>query len=184
MKIAPFTYISTLDASAGYHQILMQEEDIYKTAFTTHRGLYEWLVLPFGLKCSGNTFVRAVDTILQPHDKYAGAYVDDVAVYSLAWNAHLSHFDCTLTAFENAGMTLKLDECQFGKPKVTFLGHVVASVEKSVIESKIVAIEKIGEPTNKLRSFLGMCSFYRTYLPNFCQAAHVLTEMTKQKFPA
>jgi len=84
MKIAPCTYISTLDASAGYHQILMQEEDIYKTAFTTHRGLYEWLVLPFGLKCSGNTFVRAVDTILQPHDKYAGAYVDDVAVYSLA----------------------------------------------------------------------------------------------------
>src|ERR1700690_1505176 len=137
----------------------MQGEDIYKTAFTTHRGLYELLVLPFGLKCSGNTFVRAVDTILQPHTKYAGAYVDDVAVYSLAWNNHLSHLDRTLTAFEQAGMTLKLNKCQFGKPKVSFLGHVVGSGEKSVIESKIAAIEKIGEPTNKkqLRSFLGMC---------------------------
>jgi Reverse transcriptase (RNA-dependent DNA polymerase) len=119
-KIAPCTYISTIDATSGYHQIAMQEEDMYKTAFITHRGMYEWKYLPFGLRCSGNTFVRAVNEILRPHDKYSGAYVDDEGIHSMEWSHHLVHVDKVLNAFEEAGTTLKLGKCVGGKKKVIF----------------------------------------------------------------
>ena len=81
---------------------------------------------------------------------------------------------------------MKLSKCDFCKPKVTFLGHVVGSGEITVVESKIEAIQRIPEPSNKkqLRSFLGMCSFFRSHIPKYSEATGVLTEMTKLKYPA
>ena len=185
-KISNSKFISTLDATAGYWQLKMSPDDIYKTAFITDRGLFEWLVMPFGLKCSGNTFMRAANIILRPHTEYAGAYIDDTAVCSLEWEYHLTHLDNVLTSFENAGMTLKLTKCTFGKPFVEFVGHLVGSGTMSVIQSKVEAIRLLPEPTTKklLRSFLGMCGWYKTYIPRYSEIALTLTDMTKTKMPA
>jgi len=94
-QISGSTYITNLDCSSGYWQVKMNPRDIEKTAFVTHRGHFEWLVMPFGLKCAGD--------ILQDHISYAKAYIDDVAVHDSNWHTHLKHLDNVLTAFENDG---------------------------------------------------------------------------------
>src|SRR5207245_6045746 len=75
-------YLSLLDCTAGYWQVPMREADIEKTAFITHRGLFEWLVMPFGLKTASNTFQRVINEVLRSHSAYAHAYIDDTAVHS------------------------------------------------------------------------------------------------------
>ena len=185
LNISAASYISTLDCTSGYWQIPMRECDVMKTAFCTHRGLYEWLVMPFGVKTASNTFQRVIDDLLRPHSSYANAYIDDTAVHSLTWSEHLQHLDNVLYAFDDAGMTLRLSKCKFAQPKVKFIGHEVGSGKRSVVQSKVEAIKAISEPHTKklLRSFLGMCAFYRNYIPNYSEIALPLTELTKNRFP-
>ena len=183
MSMSNASYTSKLDAVSGYWQIPMRESDIPKTAFVTHRGLFEWLVMPFGLKTASNTFQRAMNDILRSHTSYAHAYIDDTAVYSRTWDEHLTHLDNVLSEFENVGMTLRLSKCLWALPKVQFIGHDVGSGQRTVIQSKVEAIKIVPEPRNKklLRSFLGMCAFYRSYIANYSDIALPLTEMTKNR---
>jgi hypothetical protein len=183
LDISAANFISTLDCTSGYWQIPMRECDIYKTGFVTHRGLYEWLVMPFGVKTASNTYQRVMDNILRRHSSYADAYIDDTAVYSKSWSEHLIHLDGVLTAFSEVGMTLRLSKCKFAKNKVKFIGHEIGSGTRSVIQSKVEAIKIIPEPHNKklLRSFLGMCAFYRNYIPKYSELALPLTELTKNR---
>jgi len=167
MKVASAKFLTTLDCASGYWQIPVREEDIPKTAFITHRGLYEWLVVPFGLKTAGNTFQRVMDIILAPHIDCAGAYIDDTIVHSGTWKQHLCDLEAVFQAFSDAGMTLKLSKCMFAKSSVKFVGHEVGSGKRAALKSKVEAIRAIPEPHTKklLRSFLGMVNFYRNYIP-------------------
>lgn len=185
IKMAPATFISTLDASQGYYQIKMADKDIFKTAFVTNNGCYEYLVMPFGAKGASMTYQRCVDQILRPKcAAFAHAYIDDTAIYtSGSFQQHLTHLEQVLVAFHDSGMTLKLSKCYFGKPRVKYIGHMVGSNERLPLEDKLKAIKVIEEPTSKksLRSFLGLLSFYRCYVPGFAQHAAPLTDLTKNK---
>ena len=185
LKISEAKFITTLDCVSGYWQIPMKPEDVYKTAFITHKGLFEWLVMPFGVKTASSTFQKVMNDLLQPHSEYANAYIDDTAVHSLSWQDHLLHLEGVFQAFLKVGMTLKFSKCQFGKAKVKFIGHIVGSGTRSVQHDKVEAISEIPEPVNKkqLRSFLGMCNLYRTYVPWFSDIALPLTNLTKNDQP-
>ena len=182
-RISSARYISSLDCTAGYWQIPMRPADIPKTAFITHHGLYEWLVMPFGLKTASNSFQRVMDELLREHSDYAGAYIDDTAVFSNTWSDQIRHLDKVLTAIAAVGLTLRLAKCNFGRARVKFIGHFIGSGTKTVVQDKVEAIRAIPEPHTKklLRSFLGMCGFYRMYIPNFSEVARPLTEMTKNR---
>ena len=165
-KISSATYITKLDCSQGYYQIPMAADSVSKTAFITHGGLYEWLYMPFGLKNAGSTYQRAINHILQPHQEYASAYIDDTIVYSSEWDRHMTELEQVLESYREAGMTLKLRKCDFAKPRVEFVGHLVGSGQIAVIHNKTDAISRISEPSTKslLRSFLGMATYYRTFI--------------------
>ena len=81
---------------------------------------------------------------------------------------------------------MRLSKCKFGQSSVTFIGHVVGSGKRSVVQSRVEVIKAIPDFHTKklLRSFLGMCAFYRNYIPNYSEIALPLTEMTKNKFPS
>ena len=180
-KMAPSTYITTLDCTAGYYQLRMTPESVPLTAFTTHRGIFEFKVMPFGLRCAGQSYQRAIDQMLAPHQEYAAGYIDDVSVFSGDWVTHLIHVQYVLQEFKDHGMTLKLKKCAFARPKVQFLGHMVGSGKISVVQSKVDAIRLLPIPTTKklLRSFLGMCGYYRPFLQDFASVAAPLTDLTK-----
>ena len=137
--------------------------------------------MSFGQKTAGNTFQRAIDQMLNSHQDYAAGYIDDVSVFSDQWTKHLDHLEKVLQEFLKSGMTLKIKKCFFGRSKIQFLGHMVGGGEVSVVQSKIDAITNMPEPTTKklLRSFLGMCNYYRTFIPLFADTAVSLTELTK-----
>jgi hypothetical protein len=182
MRVSAATFITTLDCTSGYWQIPVREEDRHKTAFHSNRGLLEWVYMPFGLKTAAATFQKAMDIMLRRHSMYALAYIDDIIIYSFGWNEHLEHCNAVLTAVAEAGMTIKLAKCQVAKPKVQYIGHWVGSGERSVVIDKIKPILSIPEPKNKklLRSFLGMCSFYRCYIRNFSEITVPLTNLTRK----
>ena len=180
-KIGSSNFITNLDCTSGYYQIPMDPESIPMTAFLTHRSHYENLYMPFGLKTAGSTFQRAMDQLLDRHRSYASAYTNDTCVHSATWDEHLKHLTQVLQAFKDAGMTLKLKKCSFGKPRVKFIGHVVGSGEQTVIHDKVEAIKKIPEPQTKkqLRSFIALCSYYRMYINSFADIVSPLSELLK-----
>ncbi|MDW0172016.1 MAG: reverse transcriptase family protein, partial [Nitrososphaeraceae archaeon] len=187
-NVSPYPFITKLDATSGYWQIGVREEDVYKTSFITNKGQYAWKVMPFGLRCCSSFFQRMVDKVLYPYRDFSSGYIDDITVVGLNFNEHVQNLDKVLTAFSDVGITFKLKKCEFAKPSVTLLGFQVGSGSISVLKDKIEAILNIPEPTTKkqVRSFLGMCNFYRSYIPNLSTTSSSLVELTtnnsKNKF--
>ncbi len=102
-------YFSTLDANSGFWQVRVAEEDRVKTAFTSHRGLYQFKRMPFGLVSAPATFQRAVDCILSSvRFRCAITYLDDIIVYLRTFKDHLDDLKIVLTLLTNAGVSLKL----------------------------------------------------------------------------
>ena len=178
-------YISTFDAKSGYWQIPLAKEHRWLTAFVTHDGLYEWLRMPFGLKNAGATFVRAVRSMLQPIRDFADSYVDDIGVGSQDWETHLHHIHRFLSIVREAGMTLNLATCEFGKPEVKLVGRLVGSGNHRPDPQRLQGLAKIEVPRTKkeLRALLVAFGYYREYIPHFSAIAMPLTDLTKKGVP-
>ena len=184
-KISPATFITTLDCTSGYWQIPVQEESRDKTAFKTSKGLFEWNVLSFGLRNASATFQRTVNKILEPHQDYSSSYIDDIAIYDFQWSQHLQHLDNVFTSIGQAGLTLRINKCSFAQPTVKYVGHIIGSGFKKADSEKTDTIKNFVIPHTKAlwRSFNGMASYYRQYIPNLAKLMLPLTELTKKNQP-
>mgnify|MGYP003411260331 FL=1 len=177
---------TTLDCNSRYWQIQVTDEDKDKTAFVTHCGVHRFKRMPFGLCNAPATFQRALDMLLAKVKwNFALVYLDDVIIYSHSLKDHLVHVDYVLSLLRNAGISLKLQKCNFFQPRVDYLGHVVTPGKLSVAEKNIETIRQAKHPQNRteLRSFLGMCNVYRKFVPHFAKKAAPLTELLKKGQP-
>ena len=174
-------YFTTLDLASGYWQVKMAPESQEKTAFTTYSGLYEFTVMAFGLCNAPTTFQHLMETILAGlARKTCMVYIDDILIFSKTFEEHLTHLEEVFNRLRQAGLHLKLKKCTFAQPKVEYLGHVVTTNGIEVDPKKVESVKGFPQPTNlkTLRSFLGLASYYRRFIPNFSREARPLHSLT------
>jgi hypothetical protein len=160
-------YISKFDAKSGYHQCPVKVEDRWLTAFVFENEIYQWCRIPFGLKGSGDSFVKALRFVLKPIRQFTKNFVDDMCVHSDEWLRHLNDVNTFLCTLSRAGITLGLSKCEFAQHSVKFSGHIIGSGFRGVDPDKVyVAIQKLKIPENKkeLRSIIGLFSFFFVHI--------------------
>ena len=179
-------WFSTLDLAQGYFQVEMEDGDKEKTAFSTHVGHYQFKVLPFGLCNSCSTFQRLMELTLKGigFDRVL-VYVDDVVVMGRTEEDALLNLRKVFQRFQEANLKLKASKCHLFQKEVVFLGHVVSEEGLRCDPAKIESVKDWPRPENvtEVRSFLGLASYYRKFIPNFAEKAVPLTALTKKNQP-
>ncbi len=165
---------SSLDLLSGYWQVPMAADLREITAFSTPSGHFEWLRMPFGLKTTPVTFQRMINKLFSDLiGKGVYAYLDDFIICSQDGDSHLAKLEVVLLKLREVGLKAKLTKCEFLKSKITFLGHTVDGDGIHTKDDKISAIKNFPQPQNveKVRSFLGLCGYYRPFIRGFARVA-------------
>ena len=175
-------YITTLYLTKGYHQVPMESDSKLKTAFVTPYGKYQYVTMPFGLVSAPSTFQWLMDHILQGLHGFATAYLDDILIRSDTWEEHVKHLTVVFNLLQQAGLTIKEKKCNFAVNTCTYLGHIVGGGEVRPMDCKVLAVKEYERPQMKKQvpAFLGLCGYYRWFIPSYSTLACPLTELTKK----
>jgi len=174
-------YYSKFDFCNGYWQVPMVEEDKDLTTFITHRGLYRFKVMPFGLVNAPATFSRIMRKLLDGLRDLHN-YLDDVLGHNGDRPTHLHALREFFVRVREASLALKPTKCFFGYTELVFLGHKVGQVGVAPNDDLISKIKQATPPNTKkeLHSFLGLVGYYRAFVPNFAAIAVSLSDLTKK----
>lgn len=139
-------YFTCVDLQSGYHQIPMRAEDIQKTAFICHSGLYEFLRMPFGLISAGDTFQRVMEGLRRQLTACVLAYLDDIIVASTTPEEHLEDLENLLKVLIRAGLKLRIDKCSFARREIKYLGYLVSEEGVRCDPGQLEAIQRFTRP--------------------------------------
>ena len=160
----------------------MAEESQEKTAFMTHKSLYEFAVMPFGLCNALPTFQRLMRGVFEGLVNNCMVYLDDILVMGRNFTEHLSNLREVFDRLHEANLCLKPKKCHFVKRQVLYLGYVVSESGITADRSKVDAVQKFPVPKNvkQVQSFVGLVSYYRCFIPGFSKIAGLLFTLTKK----
>ena len=177
-------YFTTLDLSNAYNQIQLDPSSRTYLTINTHRGLYQYTRLPFGVASAPAIFQKAMDVILQGIDNVI-CYLDDIMVTGKTEEEHLKNLAKVLQCLREHDVRVKRSKCTFMKTSVEYLGHRIDAEGLHATEDKVKAITEAPVPKNvtELRSFLGLLNYYGRFLPNLSSLIHPLNSLLKHETP-
>lgn len=178
-------YLTSLDLSKSFWQILIKKEDRCKTAFyIPSRGTFQFKSMPFGLTNAPATQQRLVDVLFYgpEFEHLVFVYIDDIIIISPTFEKHISLLKRVLDKLRLANLTINFEKSQFFRKELKYLGYIVDSKGLHADPSKIEAILNYKTPSNRkeVRRFLGTASWYRRFIPNFSSLAAPLNKLTSQ----
>ncbi|KAG6484652.1 hypothetical protein ZIOFF_053173 [Zingiber officinale] len=149
---------------------MMAKESIPWIAFLVPQGLFEWLVMSFGLKNAPAVFQRKMDNSFKGCEKFLVVYIDDILVFSEDEEQHCAHLNIVLEICQKEGLVLSQTKMKIAQPEMEFLGVVVGNrkirLQQHIIKKVIDFDEKTLLTLKSLRSFLGILNYARSHIPN------------------
>jgi hypothetical protein len=182
-QLAGAKVFSKIDLRSGYHQINIRSCDIPKTAFSTRYGLYEYLVMSFGLTNAPAYFMYLMNSVFMPElDKFVVVFIDDIFIYSKNEEDHAQHLRIVLQRLRDHHLYAKFSKCEFWLDSVKFLGHTISSEGISIDPTKVQEVMEWNSPTSvhQIRSFLSLAGYYRRFISDFSRITKPMTELLKK----
>ena len=171
---------SKIDLRIGYYQLRVKEANIPKTTFRMWYGHFEFTMMPFGLMNALTTFMDLMHWVFQPYlGRFVVVFVDNILIYYKSEEDHKGHLRIVLQTLREHQLYAEFNKCEFGLTKVRFLGHMVSASRVSVDSEKVEAVMSWERPKSifKIRSFLGLAGYYRTFIEDFSRLAAPMTRL-------
>jgi len=182
-KLRGAKYFTKLDVRWGFNNVRMKEGDEWKAAFRTNRGLFEPLVMFFGLTNSPATFQTMMDDIFEEliSEGVVVVYLDDILIFTETLEEHRTVTRRVLALLEKHKLYLRPDKCEFERTTVEYLGVIISHNSVAMDPVKVAGVAEWPEPTNKkeVQSFLGFTNFYRRFIKDFSEHARPLFDLTR-----
>lgn len=178
-SLAKSEWFSSMDLNSGFWQVGMAEDDKEKTAFSTSLGLFHFKVMPFGLCNSPSALSRLLEDVLRGLQwEECLLYMDDIIVPGSTFAEALQRLENIFERLRDANLKLKPSKCNLFQKSVKFLGHVVSEEGVQTDPDKTEAIKNWPIPTTPkdVRSFLGLCSYYRRFVHGFAKHCQTIAQ--------
>lgn len=179
-------YFSTIDLSQAFFQVPLDAGSKEKTCFSIPgKGLFQHERMPMGAVNSACTQARLMDKVLGPElEPNIFSYLDDIVVMSESFEQHVRHLETVSKRLRNAGLTIGLEKSKFCLKEILFCGFIINSEGKLPNPDKIKPILDFPKPDvkKKLKSFLGMCTWFLPHIPNFAETVRPLHDLLKGKY--
>jgi hypothetical protein len=176
-------YFTKIDIVSAFNNIRIKAGQEYLTAFRTRFGLFETLVMPFGLTGAPATFQRYINDALRDYlDTFCTAYLDDILIYSRTRAEHLNHVRCVLQRLREAGLFAKLEKCEFLVSETKFLGLIIGKDGIRMDPDKVKTIIEWQTPScvTDVQAFIGFANFYRRFIRDFSKIITPLVALTQK----
>lgn len=162
----------------------MNPADVAKTAFCTHDGLYEFLVMPFGLCNAPATFQALMNDVLRPFlRRFVLVFFDDILIYIVTWADHLRHLRAVLDTLQQHRLFVKHSKCTFGVSSISYLGNIITESCVAMDPAKVQAVRDWPQPRSvqAVRGFLGLTGYYRKFVRDYGTIAAPLRPCSRKK---